>query len=122
MNCLQCNNEFKEKNNVQKFCSLKCKNEHNNKIYQTYTSQKDKGTIRKLELIALKGSKCEICGYNKNHTALCFHHLNPSEKSFPVDARNCSNKKFETLLKEANKCQLLCHNCHMETHYPNATM
>lgn len=122
MNCKQCNNEFQEVNNIQKFCSLKCKNTHNNKIYQTYSNQKDKGIIRKLELIAMKGNKCEMCGYNKNYTALCFHHLNPDTKLFKLDARNCSNKKFETLLIEANKCQLLCHNCHMEIHYPDAIL
>lgn len=54
MNCKQCNNEFQEVNSIQKFCSLKCKNAHNNKIYQAYSNQKDKGIIRKLELIAMK--------------------------------------------------------------------
>lgn len=29
-----------------------------------------------------RGGKCECCGYNKNLSALEFHHINPDEKKF----------------------------------------
>jgi hypothetical protein len=66
-----------------------------------------------------KGGNCEICGYNKNQAALAFHHVNASTKSFPIDLRLCSSSSWEKLLLEAQKCQLLCLNCHAETHNPD---
>lgn len=66
----------------------------------------------------LKGGKCEICGYNKNISALEFHHINPDEKELALDARSFSNNKYELLNKEVEKCMLLCSNCHREMHNP----
>ena len=118
MICIHCSNEFTPKNKIQKFCNIKCKNSHNNKIYQPYHKQKDKGTATRLFLIKEFGGKCSKCNYNKNIAALCFHHLDESTKKFQIDLRNCSNKSYKTLKIEANKCILLCTNCHMEEHYP----
>ena len=66
-----------------------------------------------------KGGKCSRCGYDKCEAALQFHHLNPDEKEFTLSKINLndSNFTFETLLKEADKCILLCANCHAEEHY-----
>lgn len=100
----------------KKFCSLQCKNTDINNRHKQYSGQKERGEYRKLELIRFKGGSCELCGYNKNYSALCFHHLR--DKKFQIDIRQCSNRSFEKLLEEANKCMLLCHNCHMEIHYP----
>jgi len=66
----------------------------------------------------LFGNKCEICGYNKNLAALHFHHQNPSQKEFKLDARNLSNRTWERLIEESKKCKLLCSNCHAEEHNP----
>ena len=119
MECLECKKEFEPKNKVQKFCSIKCKNEYNNRKHQNYETQKNRGLKLKIELIKEKGSKCEICGYDNNIAALSFHHLNPNEKDFKLDARTLSNTHYDKIIKEAEKCQLLCANCHMETHYPD---
>ena len=68
----------------------------------------------KIALIAYKGGKCEICGYNKPFVSCYdFHHRNPAEKEFRIGG--CS-KKFDTLKKEVDKCQLLCKLCHYEIH------
>lgn len=83
-----------------------------------YQQQRNRGISRKLELIRLKGGKCEMCGYKKNIAALDFHHVNPSEKEFQLDFRHLSNNSMEKILKEAEKCILLCANCHREIHYP----
>jgi len=65
-------------------------------------------------LIAYKGGKCEICGYDKNcHSAYHFHHLDSTVKDFSVSNRN---RSLEKLKKEADKCILLCANCHAEEH------
>ena len=68
----------------------------------------------KKDLVAYKGGKCEICGYNKSMRALSFHHINPEEKEFTFSGRHC--KSFKKLKLEAYKCVLVCANCHMEIH------
>lgn len=83
-----------------------------------YAKQKERALSRKLEIIELKGGKCEICGYSKNISALDFHHINPDEKSFQLDARHLSNTNKESIIEEVNKCILVCANCHREIHNP----
>ena len=73
---------------------------------------------RKKELVHLHGGKCSICGYDKNYAALQFHHLR--DKSFNLTVTNLANRTWNALLKEAEKCILLCANCHSEHHYPNS--
>lgn len=117
--CIVCG---KELNGVQqKFCSASCKqkdfyskHKNNSSFAQFLRSAK-----RKLEIIEYKGGKCEKCGYNKNIAALEFHHINSNEKSFAIDGRILANKKMEDLIAEANKCMLLCSNCHKEIHHEN---
>ncbi len=60
-----------------------------------------------------------MCGYRRNYAALEFHHVNPEQKSFQLDARHLSNTSMESILNEAKKCILLCSNCHKEVHNPN---
>lgn len=67
-------------------------------------------------LVEYKGSKCVMCGYNKCLNALEFHHINPIDKSFALNTANY-NKSLKHLKKEADKCILLCANCHREIHY-----
>jgi hypothetical protein len=106
----------------KKFCSIKCKLKHNNRKHQNYEKQHEKGKQRKIDLIISKGGKCEQCGYNKNYAALCFHHLDPNKKDLKLTIRELSNNTLEKIKKETDKCMLLCHNCHMEIHYPHYTI
>lgn len=100
-----------------KWCSNQCKNSSINSIYQNYQSQQKRGRERKIEIVNIKGGSCEICGYNKSLAALSFHHLDPSTKKFQLDLRNLSNRKWNNILNELEKCQLLCMNCHAEVHH-----
>ena len=68
----------------------------------------------KIKLVKYKGGKCEICGYNKCIGALEFHHLNPTEKDFGLSCGN--TKSLEKLKAEADKCIMVCANCHREIH------
>lgn len=68
----------------------------------------------KIKLVEYKGGKCEICGYDKCVDALEFHHINPEEKDFGLS--NGDTKGLEKLKKEADKCILICSNCHRELH------
>ena len=61
------------------------------------------------------GGKCVKCGYNKCFWELDFHHRNANEKDFYIGAYLVL--KWDLIEKELNKCDLLCANCHRETHY-----
>lgn len=58
-----------------------------------YQKQKARGIKRKYEYILSHSGKCEICGYNKNLSALEFHHKDPNEKEFQIDARRFPKAK-----------------------------
>ena len=83
-----------------------------------YDKQRERANFRKAELVRLLGGKCVKCGYHENYAALEFHHMNPSEKSFQLDARHIANTSKELLMEEVEKCILLCSNCHKEIHHP----
>lgn len=63
-------------------------------------------------LIQYKGGKCIVCGYNR--VALDFHHLDPNMKDFGIGT--IGSYSLDMLKKEADKCVLLCANCHREFH------
>ena len=69
---------------------------------------------RRRDLYKTKGGKCEKCGYNKCERALSFHHRDPSQKLFGLALNNLWSKTIEEIIAEAEKCDLLCLNCHTE--------
>lgn len=118
MVCKNCGKELTGRQTM--FCSKQCKNKYyQSQGYNTKYSQKKDyhGILIKNYLINQRGGKCEKCGYNKNIAALQFHHINPEEKKFTLDARNLERHSDEDILKEFEKCQLLCANCHSEQHH-----
>jgi len=118
--CVQCGHQLSGRQT--KYCSRECKNEFNNVQYQSYLAQQSRGKKRKLELIELLGGCCTACGYDKNYAALEFHHKEPGEKAFSLDLRSLSNRKFELILEEVKKCNLVCSNCHTEIHNPDCAL
>lgn len=104
------------------YCSSSCKQKGHYQDIKNNTntshSQYIRAWRRKLKLLDIFGSHCEICGYNKNIAALEFHHKDSTQKEFKLDARKLANTKWENILIEAKKCQLLCSNCHRELHNP----
>lgn len=90
----------------------------NTKAWKARNSQRvtDHRRNTKKKLIEYKGGKCEICGYNKDCPSVYhFHHRDPLEKEFGISGKG-NTKKLESLKREADKCQLLCSNCHAEVH------
>jgi 5-methylcytosine-specific restriction endonuclease McrA len=59
------------------------------------------------------GGKCAVCGYKKYVGALDFHHINPTSKSFSLSVKGLCYA-WNSILKEARKCIILCKNCHTE--------
>lgn len=82
----------------------KCLNENSARIWQE----------QKKKLVDYKGGKCQKCGYNKCIDALELHHRNPMEKDSTI---KFSRKMiWDKVKSEADKCDLLCANCHREAH------
>jgi 5-methylcytosine-specific restriction endonuclease McrA len=67
----------------------------------------------KLRLIERAGGACQICGYARYPGALQFHHVEPKSKSFHL-SRHGVTRSFAEAAAEADKCVLLCANCHSE--------
>lgn len=80
------------------------------KCRQAAVSEWRRRTKRKL--VAAAGGACARCGYDEFQGALQFHHLVPGEKSFGISRG--VNRSFAELEAEADKCILLCANCHAE--------
>ena len=83
--------------------------------------QDNKNKLRKeikQKCVDIKGGKCCICGYNKSLKSLDFHHLEPNKKEFGISYliyhSYSWNKIKDKLLKELEKCILVCSNCHGE--------
>lgn len=68
--------------------------------------------------MTLKGNKCKQCGWTGNIAAFAFHHPDPSKKEFGISSAITTN--WEKYWKEAEKCDLLCSNCHMILHSDNS--
>lgn len=68
----------------------------------------------KLKLIEYKGGSCIKCGYNKYYGALELHHRDASDKEF--NWTKLRLKSWDKIRVEADKCDLLCANCHREVH------
>jgi len=80
----------------------------NNQI--TYQKQKQ----MKVDAVAYKGGKCQLCNYNKYVGALDFHHLDPSKKDFAIS--ELKSYSWEIIQSELDKCICVCKNCHAEIH------
>lgn len=70
---------------------------------------------RRRALVARSGGKCVRCGYDKCMNALVFHHRDPSTKLFSL-SRADMTKAQSVVEAEADKCDLVCANCHAEIH------
>lgn len=111
-------NTYKNFLSVRDF--IKLKNEIFERVFVTKESsisEYHKSRRRKIkeELVELKGGKCQICGYKKCLRSFQFHHLDPSKKDFTISA-NLKRINREKVIKELDKCILVCSNCHGEIH------
>lgn len=59
---------------------------------------------------------CKKCG--ENHPGcLQFHHADPSKKEISISQAVTINWSTKRILKEIEKCVVLCANCHIKLHY-----
>lgn len=69
---------------------------------------------RRMWLAVYGGKRCQNCGYDKCLSALSYHHKDPTQKKFEIS--DYKRRRLELIIEEAQKCVLLCHNCHSEVH------
>ena len=70
----------------------------------------------KLFLIEKAGGKCAVCGYDRCVDAFEFHHVDPANKEFSIGKANPKHMSWDDVVNEAEKCIMLCANCHREIH------
>ncbi|HEV3230350.1 MAG TPA: helix-turn-helix domain-containing protein [Solirubrobacteraceae bacterium] len=64
-------------------------------------------------LVAEAGGRCKLCGYSRYVGALEFHHIDPADKRFALSTDGVTRSLARARV-EAQKCVLLCANCHAE--------
>jgi len=99
-----CDNSLKGQQ--RKYCSSKCKGKNNVVLYRKRLKQR---------AVDYKGGSCNLCGYNRCVEALQFHHRDPDQKDFGI-AKSGRCHTWEKVQEELDKCDMLCANCHAETH------
>ena len=73
---------------------------------------------RKRKLVEQFGNKCHDCGNSFPDVCYDFHHIDETNKEFnPANGLKLSE---ERMLKELEKCILLCSNCHRIRHYDSS--
>lgn len=98
-----------------KKCSCKIRNRHYNK---TRINQREKRRLQKLELINLLGGKCLDCNIVPNDNGwpidcFDFHHTDKNKEAQVSHLLSNGDKA----LSEAQKCVVLCANCHRKRHF-----
>jgi hypothetical protein len=63
-------------------------------------------------LVEEAGGRCAVCGYSRCIINLHFHHVDPTTKAFSMSMAR--GKSIASYRAEAEKCVLVCANCHGE--------
>lgn len=84
---------------------------------EKYRDKSKELTRRQRDGVRSLKKRCQECG-EAHPATLCFHHRDPSEKSFSLaDGGNRGYIAKERLEAEIAKCDVLCHNCHAKLHW-----
>lgn len=65
----------------------------------------------------LKNNPCTDCGIKYPSYVMQWDHLDPSTKVKGINELIRQSANWAMILKEINKCQLVCANCHAERTY-----
>ena len=112
--CKLCGNIFEPLNKRKREYCYECSPSFHKKNKKEYIHRQAafRRALKKFGVNYL-GGRCSKCGYDKCIGALVFHHKNPEEKEYSFGS---STMSFKTYLRELDKCELLCANCHSELH------
>ena len=76
-------------------------------------SQMNQHRQTKMRLVEAFGNKCAVCGITGHPAIFDFHHRDPESKKKQVGQMG----KYAKALIEAQKCDMLCANCHRTLHW-----
>jgi hypothetical protein len=74
---------------------------------------------RKAKLLRMLGGKCTVCNRvydGKNGAGFDMHHRNPEDKCFALNQAQLINRAWDTIMVEAQKCNITCAYCHRLLH------
>ena len=110
--CSKCHIEKNEKDFPRNGTRLHswCKECHRVIVNERYKETRDFVNSFKKE--------CSICGYRKNKAALEFHHPDNNKETTINALAKKAIKNKDRIIKEMEKCIIVCANCHREIHYP----
>ena len=110
------NKYYKRENKIPEIHCKDCRNKAREERHRYYKQQFIYKLATHIDI------KCVRCGYDKNFSALDFHHTKRKKLSIAREIRNLSKKSFydgkvDRILTEImSKCETLCSNCHREHH------
>ncbi len=76
---------------------------------------------KKEELVKACGNSCQDCGKTYPPEVYDFHHRDPKKKDLAMGSE-MSKQPLSVLLTEAEKCDMLCSNCHRIRHITEQEM
>jgi len=77
---------------------------------------RDNRIKNKFEIDNYKVSKgCHLCS-ESDPRVLQFHHVNSEEKESSISKMLSSGCSLKKILKEIEKCEVVCANCHLKIH------
>jgi len=97
-------------NRDKNWCNKRNK-QYRNKVWSDICSKLDK----------IKAVGCSLCD-EKDVCCLDFHHLDPSTKTYTICVMLHDCFSWKRIIKEINKCVILCSNCHRKLHKYNWTL
>ena len=118
---LQFNKSKHTKKGYQSWCRI-CKNKKENEWYHKKVENKQKRQKQVLDrirnnkklVIDYFGGKCNDCGGVFHPSVYDLHHRNPEEKD--NNFKTMLHRSWNKIIKEIEKCDLLCANCHRIRH------
>jgi len=115
----------KGKNKTQPYCRP-CDNQHAREYYakhgermrrQINDARKKRISVTQNEIRQIKeSSPCLDCGKKYPYYVMDFDHTN-GEKEYNVSEMIGSGLSKSKIIKEINKCEIVCSNCHRERTY-----
>jgi hypothetical protein len=105
--CKQCQSECSKKHYLSNKDDYRKRARKNNVLYR----ERNRQFIS--EYKSEKG--CHFC---QESTPICldFHHLDPNEKEINISVMSRGANSIETIMKEIDKCLVICSNCHRKLH------
>ena len=70
---------------------------------------------KKAKAVQMLGGKCKVCGKSEPLCIFDFHHRDPSTKE--MNMSRLFERRWEVVVPEIEKCDLLCVNCHRTFHF-----